>query len=318
MEHPRAVVPVREHGLVRPAVAHHVAQTQRLELREGFALRRRDVGLPGVGGGIEHVLVGRGDVEVAADHRRLRAVLDQLPKRRQPGELVAVVIGVRNAAVRHVHRDHPDAAAGRGDRSGLGSWEARRALTEPGHDLIEPDARENGHPVPGRLAVERDGIVPLGERIAEQLAERVVGELGLLQADDVRPPLVQPRQQSRHTLLDRVDVPGRDSQGHARYLPLRGGLPASLPGVQIERARKLIRCSQRRAPSDGRADAAGRLRTCREGAGSRPSPLRPPRPRALRNRVERRRPRRPPACSSRAETGCDRGSRRGRRGDQVP
>src|SRR5262249_1183637 len=33
--------------------------------------------------------------------------------------------------------------------------------------------------------------------------------LGLLQADDVGPPLIQPGQQPRHPLLDRVHVPGR-------------------------------------------------------------------------------------------------------------
>ena len=45
----------------------------------------------------------------------------------------------------------------------------------------------------------------------EQLVEGVVGELGLLQADDVRAALVEPGQQPRQPLLDRVDVPGRHS-----------------------------------------------------------------------------------------------------------
>src|SRR5262249_60934736 len=45
--------------------------------------------------------------------------------------------------------------------------------------------------------------------VAEQFFEVVIGELGLLQADDVRLPLVEPRQQTGHALLDRVHVPGR-------------------------------------------------------------------------------------------------------------
>ena len=46
-----------------------------------------------------------------------------------------------------------------------------------------------------------DLVAALGELVAEQLAEGVVGELGLLQADDVGPPLVEPRQQARHRCL---------------------------------------------------------------------------------------------------------------------
>jgi hypothetical protein len=61
--------------------------------------------------------------------------------------------------------------------------------------------------------VQRDLVAALGELGAEQLRELVVGELGLLQAHDVRAALVQPRQQPRQALLDRVDVPGRDPHG---------------------------------------------------------------------------------------------------------
>jgi hypothetical protein len=59
--------------------------------------------------------------------------------------------------------------------------------------------------------VNCDGVPAVSELVAEEVEERIVRELGLLQADHVRPPLVQPRQQPRHALLDRVDVPGRDS-----------------------------------------------------------------------------------------------------------
>jgi len=54
-------------------------------------------------------------------------------------------------------------------------------------------------------------VPPASEIGAEQLLEGVIGELGLLQADDVRLPLVEPRQQARHSLLDGIDVPGRYS-----------------------------------------------------------------------------------------------------------
>ena len=61
--------------------------------------------------------------------------------------------------------------------------------------------------------MRRDGVAAVCELGAEQLGELVVGELGLLQADDVRLPLVEPRQQPRQPLLDRVDVPRRDAHG---------------------------------------------------------------------------------------------------------
>ena len=65
MEHPRPVVPVGEHPLVRPAIAHDVTQAERLELRQCRPLERGNVGLSDVGLGIEHILVGRCDVHVA-------------------------------------------------------------------------------------------------------------------------------------------------------------------------------------------------------------------------------------------------------------
>jgi hypothetical protein len=43
--------------------------------------------------------------------------------------------------------------------------------------------------------------------------ECVIDELRLLQADDVRLALLEPWQQPRHSLLDRVHVPGRYSHG---------------------------------------------------------------------------------------------------------
>jgi hypothetical protein len=86
--------------------------------------------------------------------------------------------------------------------------EARRT-GESDHHVVQPHTREDGHAVPRRLAVNRDGVGAVGQLVAEQIDEGLVGELGLLEADHVRPALIQPRQQPRRTLLHRVDVPGR-------------------------------------------------------------------------------------------------------------
>ena len=181
---------------------------ERLQPGQRGPLGRRDVGLAHVGVRVEHVGVGRCDVHVPAHDRGPGVGGDGVAQRGQPGELVLVVLGTRRPPVRHVHRAHPDPAAGRGDRARLGGGEAGGA-GDPGRDVVQPHPGEDRHPVPLRLTVQAGRVAAVGELAAEQLGERVVGELGLLQADDVGLPLVQPGQQPRYPLLDRVHVPGR-------------------------------------------------------------------------------------------------------------
>jgi hypothetical protein len=128
------------------------------------------------------------------------------------------VVRVRLAAVRHVHAHHADAAAGRRDGARLRVREARRTL-DARHDVLETHARQDRDAVPGRLAVRRHLVAAVRQLVADDLAERVVAELRLLQADDLGPPLVEPRQEPRHALLDGVDVPGRDAHGVRGYAP---------------------------------------------------------------------------------------------------
>ena len=184
VEHPGPVVPVGEDALAGPAVADDVVQAERLQLGQSRSLGRRDVRLPDVGVGIEDVVVGGRDVHVAAHDRRLGACGDRVAQRRQPGELVLVVLGARDAPVGHVDRDDPDPAAGGRDRARLGVREARDAR-EPRDHVVQPDARQDRDPVPGRLTVDGDLVAARGELGVEQIAKGVVGELGLLEADHV-------------------------------------------------------------------------------------------------------------------------------------
>ena len=110
-----------------------------------------------VGAGIEHVLIGRRDVHVAADDHRVRPGGDHVAQRRQPRELVLVVIRPRGAAVRNVDRDDPDARARRCHRARLLVGETGAARQARDH-VVQPDAREDRHAVPCRLAVCRDGV----------------------------------------------------------------------------------------------------------------------------------------------------------------
>ena len=111
---------------------------------------------------------------------------DHLPQRSQPGELVLVVVGVR-ARARWARTPTttriPPQVADTARASGCGK---PGAPANPAHDVLEPDPREDRDAVPRGLAVGGDRVAALGKLVAEQLGERVVGELGLLQADDVR------------------------------------------------------------------------------------------------------------------------------------
>ena len=118
----------------------------------------------------------------------------------------------------------------------------------------------------------RDLVAALGELLAEQLGEGVVGELGLLQADDVRLPLVQPRQQPRQALLDRVDVPGRDPhRTHGSRRPDGPGGPRS-GGPDAIRRSSARRRRHRRATCvrEGGRIVARRLARRLLGVGPRP------------------------------------------------
>src|SRR5262249_31620545 len=115
-----------------------------------------------------------------------------------------------------------------------------RSAWDPLDDVVEPGPGQDRHAVPLRLTVQGERVTTALEFGSEQFPERVVGELGLLQADDVGLPLVQPRQQPRDPLVGGVDVPGcyahRAYSGRAgqprlpRHRAPRGWILESLPG----------------------------------------------------------------------------------------
>ena len=160
VEHAGAVVPVGEDAVGGPAVADDVAEAGRLQFGQGFALGRGDVGVADVGGRVEDVGVGRGDVHVAADHDVVGARRDLVAQGRQPFELVLVVIGIGLAAVRHVDRPDADAIAGRRDRARLLLGEARPA-GQPRDDVVEADPGEDRDAVPGAFTVRRELVAAL-------------------------------------------------------------------------------------------------------------------------------------------------------------
>ena len=82
------------------------------------------------------------------------------------------------------------------------------ALAEVGDDIVEPDTRQDRHPVPLPLPVVRRLVA---ERLERQRREGVVGELGLLHAHDVGLDLAQPLLDPLEPHPQRVHVPGDES-----------------------------------------------------------------------------------------------------------
>ena len=166
------------------------------------------------------------------------------------------MLGVGRAAVRHVHRKDPDAAARRRDGARLaGAGSPARRPRRP--HVVEAGARQDRDAVPCPRR-ERDRVAAIRERVAEQLGEGVVRELRLLQADDVRLAFVQPRQQPREPLLDRVDVPGGGSARAPRVSSESGLRPFGLRGLPPRREPRSELGGKRIAPPRRlEADAAG-------------------------------------------------------------
>jgi len=130
------------------------------------------------------------------------------------------MIRVGHPTVRHVHRRdaHSPAARRHGTRFGFRKAGATR---QAANDILKAYPRQNRHAVPLHLAVRRHVVTTLAEFGAEQRIERIVGELRLLQANDVGTALVEPRQEPRNPLLDRVDVP----RGDPHVLTVSGRAP---------------------------------------------------------------------------------------------
>ena len=101
----------------------------------------------------------------------------------EPHELAVVELGADLAPVRHVDADEADPAAVGGDEARVTFVRDRRARRRSRWStFVDADAGEDRDAVPLALAVVH-GLV--AERLRTQLRERLVGELGLLEAEHV-------------------------------------------------------------------------------------------------------------------------------------
>src|SRR6478736_6028430 len=79
-------------------------------------------------------------------------------------------------------------------------------------DSIERQARGNGDAVIPLLAVDRD--MRIAEPLQPLIGKLAVAALRLLQAENIRPVLLQEMRDDRHAQPHRIDVPGGNVQPH--------------------------------------------------------------------------------------------------------
>ena len=98
---------------------------------------------------------------------------------------------------------------------------AARAEVAVRHRL-EREPRQDRHAVVGLLAPRDD--VRVAERVHRLERQQLHGRLGLLQAEDVGRLLAEEAFDEGRAEAHRVDVPGRDTDGHGRLLAARRGV----------------------------------------------------------------------------------------------
>ena len=134
----------------------------------------------------------------------------------QPLELRRVVLAPDLAPVRYVDGANPHTAAGRPEQAGLLRL-ALGLIGEAGHDIVEPDAAENGDTVPLVVTARCRLVTESGEGHRRKVR---VSNLRLLQAQDVGPRVGQPLLHTWEAGLERVHVPGGDPHPRASLCPM--------------------------------------------------------------------------------------------------
>jgi hypothetical protein len=66
-----------------------------------------------------------------------------------------------------------------------------------------------------------DLIAAIAELITKNLGKSIISQLGLLKTNDIRLPLIEPRQKPQHALLERIDVPGGEAHTPQGNVPPR-------------------------------------------------------------------------------------------------
>ena len=204
-----AVVPVGEQAVVVVDGAERVHHAPFAEVCDGLALGRGDVGRALERLHRPEVAVLRRDVEVAEHGQLIRGVGGRgqpVAQTVEPQQLAVVELGADLAAVGHVDADHADSAA-RGRQHPRVALVRVGELAEAARDVVDTDARQDGDAVPLALTVVHRVVAEGRER---ELREALVGELGLLQAQDVGLGVPEPLLDARQAGLQRVDVPGGD------------------------------------------------------------------------------------------------------------
>ena len=194
-----------------------------------------------------HVAVFGRDVEVAEHHHLVGGCAggrQPVAQRLEPDELAVVELGAHLPAVGDVDAHDAHAVARCREHTRVALVGVDVILVEAVGRVADAHAREDGDAVPLPLPVVHRLVA---QGLEAQVRERLVGELGLLQAQDVGLGVGEPLLDPLLACLQRVDVPGGDA--HPATLPTRAVLLVLVDAVVLAQLRAAPRGrSGRRAP----------------------------------------------------------------------
>jgi hypothetical protein len=209
MEGTRGVIPERERPRhIAGGGAPQIGEAPSFQRAHGGALRLAGEDRPTPEHGVPHITVVGRDVEVPADHERVRRIEARRHPRTEgvePRELRLVRGRADRLAVHHVDTDHPEVSRlRRNDPRLLGD----RIAVEPMADVLDTHPRQDRDPVVRPLAEHRALVAGTDEL---HRREELILDLDLLETHHVRLVTADQREQAREPLLDRVDVPGHEA-----------------------------------------------------------------------------------------------------------
>ena len=177
---------------------HDVSEAELTKVSEGLALWFGHMRAALEDADIPDVVVSRGDIEVADDRERTGRLGGQLcpdrgPQRREPFELVSVMVMPGLTSVRDVDTPHSDAATGCADGTRLVGALVLGLPREAVRDLVEANAAEEGNSIPAPGA---QGCDLVAEGLDGHRRKCCVRALQLLKRDHIGLSELKPREQS--------------------------------------------------------------------------------------------------------------------------
>lgn len=208
VESTTAIVPPRIEPVVIMVFAKDVHEAPLFERREAVTFCLAHVGLSLELGRVPDITIIRSDVVVAAHNdvvARVALPIKIADQSIKPAQLVLIVIIVEGATVRDVTARHSNSATCRPRNTGISI--GLSAVTEATDRIFNSDPAQDGDPVPAALTMVKGFVA---HRLEGHGRKRIVGELGLLKAQDVGFESFKPSFDTSESGIQGVDIPGHN------------------------------------------------------------------------------------------------------------